>query len=276
MGIRLGSYLITVPYYSVAKTIGSSAFNGCSNLTSFTIPSSIKTIENGTFWNCFRLTSISIPNSVTSISGAFGNCSGLTSIILPNSVTYIGDNTFFGCTGLTSITIPNSVTSIGEAAFEDCSLLLSINIPKSVTHIGSYAFYYCSGLMSIYANSSIPIDLTNISDVFYTVSKTNCILYVPIGSKTSYQNAEQWKDFLKIVEKSTDIQTVSATELGISIERGDLVLKNLQLNEMIQIFTLDGRMVFSENATHELINIPLLKNKMYIVKVGMRTAKIVL
>jgi len=130
--------------------------------------------------------------------------------------------------------------------------------------------------MSIHANSSIPIDLTNTSDAFYNVLKMYCILYVPTGSKTSYQNAVQWKDFLNIIEESTGIQTVSATELGISIEGRDLVLKNLQNNEKIQVFTIDGKMVFSEKATNESMNIALSTNKMYIVRLGMKSTKIVL
>ena len=57
--------------YSVTS-IGSSAFSGCTGLTSITIPSSVTSIGNGAFSGCTGLTSIEIPNSVTSIgNGAF-------------------------------------------------------------------------------------------------------------------------------------------------------------------------------------------------------------
>ena len=79
-------------------SIGGSAFMGCTNLTSVTIPSNVTTIG----------------------SQAFGNCRSLTSITIPNSVTDIGDVAFHGCNGLTSVTIPNSVTNIGGGAFWDC------------------------------------------------------------------------------------------------------------------------------------------------------------
>ena len=73
------------------------------------------------FEGCWDLTSVTIPNSVTSIGDyAFSGCDGLTSVTIPNSVTEIGDYAFSGCTGLTSITIPNSVTEIGSGAFYKC------------------------------------------------------------------------------------------------------------------------------------------------------------
>ncbi len=88
-------------------SIGGLAFNGCSGLTSFTIP-----------------------NSVTSIGeSAFKNCSGLTSVTIPNSVTSIGEYAFVGCSGLTSVTIGNSVVSIGGSAFS------GVDIPTVVSLI---------------------------------------------------------------------------------------------------------------------------------------------
>ena len=134
----VNSYGIT---YSVTS-IDYNAFNGCSGLTSVTIPNSVTSIGSSAFEGCTGLTSVTIPNSVTSIEGsAFYGCSGLTSVTIPNSVTTIGGATFAGCTGLTSVIIPNSVTTIEHYAFSGCSGLPSITIPNSVTTIGTDAFY---------------------------------------------------------------------------------------------------------------------------------------
>lgn len=172
--------------------IGSSAFYGCTGLTSMTIPNSVITIGNYAFQNCSGLTSLTIPNSVTSIgSSAFLGCSGLTSIIvdvgntvydsrgncnaiittssntlilgcqntvIPNSVTSIGNYAFAQCDGLTSVIIPNSVTSIGTSAFYYCTGLTNVTIGNSVTTINGYAFQGCSSLTSI----SIPNSVTTI------------------------------------------------------------------------------------------------------------------
>ena len=136
--------------YSVTS-LGDEAFDGCSGLTSVTIPNSVTSIGNYVFWGCSGLTSVTIGNSVTSIGdGAFVSCTGLTSITIPNSVTSIGVYAFDGCSCLTSVTIPNSITSIGDGAFRYCSGLTSIEIPNSVTSIGSGAFCYTG----IYNNES--------------------------------------------------------------------------------------------------------------------------
>ena len=114
----------TVTYEGVdykVSSIGNSAFNGCTGLTSITIPNGVTFIGNSAFNGCTSLTSITIPNGVTSIcEGAFQNCTSLTTVSIPNSIITIGQNAFSGCSSLTSITIPNNVTNIGVAAFSGC------------------------------------------------------------------------------------------------------------------------------------------------------------
>ena len=53
------------------------------------------------FDGCSGLTSITIPSSVTSLGkSCFNGCSGLTSITIPSSVTSLGDCCFYGCKNL--------------------------------------------------------------------------------------------------------------------------------------------------------------------------------
>ncbi len=123
LSVVKGSYTIK----DGTRVIVSSAFNGCSGLTSVTIPNSVTSIGYEAFNDCSGLTSVSIGNSVTSIGDyAFRDCSGLTSVTIPNSVTSIGNDAFGGCSGLTSVTIGESVTSFGEVAFNNCSGLTSV------------------------------------------------------------------------------------------------------------------------------------------------------
>ncbi len=170
---------VTSPYEFSVTSIGGSAFEGCSNLESITIPEGVTSIGTYAFYNCSSLTSIEIPEGVTSIlEAAFRGCSSLTSIEIPEGVTSIGRYAFSGCSNLTSITIPTSVTSIGGRAFEDCDSLeynvdeeevsylgndntkyiYLVDAPTTITNytikdtciaIGYRAFYQCSSLTSI-------------------------------------------------------------------------------------------------------------------------------
>jgi hypothetical protein len=138
------------------KWIGENAFNGCTNLTSMTIPNSVINIGEYAFNGCTSLTSIEIPNSIISIGqAAFSGCTSLSSIEIPNSVISIGQAAFADCTSLTSVTIPNSVTSIGIVAFGGCTGLTSVTIPNSVTSIGNRAFLSCTSLTSVTIGSGV-------------------------------------------------------------------------------------------------------------------------
>ena len=169
-------------------SIGKSAFEDCSGLTSITIPNSVTSIENWAFYNCSSLTSVTIPNSVTSIGErAFFGCSGLTSVTIGYSVTIIGNEVFRGCSSLTSITIPNCVMWIGERAFLGCSGLTSVSIPNSVTSIEESTFQSCTSLTSI----TIPNSVTSIEDAAFfncrgltSITIPNCVMW--IGNSAFY------------------------------------------------------------------------------------------
>ena len=153
-GIDATAMTVTFAEESALTSISLSAFCGCSNLTSVTIPNGVTTIDKNAFQGCTNLSSVTIPNGVTSIGEiAFQGCTNLTSIIIPQSVTYIGISAFYGCSSLTSVTITNGVMTIDDSAFAN-SGLTSVDIPASVTRIGWDAFAGCSNLTSITLNSN--------------------------------------------------------------------------------------------------------------------------
>ena len=199
--------------YSVTS-IGDQAFDGCSGLTSVTIPNSVTSIGDQAFDGCSGLTSVTIPNSVTSIGNyAFYKCSGLTSVTIPNSVTSIGYGTFDSCSGLTSVTIPNSVTSIEDWVFDGCSALTSVTIPNSVTSIGVYAFSDCPELLDVYCYAeNVP---STKSSAFYGSYPEYVTLHVPYASINSYRTTEPWSAFGTITSISgtvTPLPNITLTD----------------------------------------------------------------
>ena len=158
-------------YY--VTSIGPSAFDGCNELTSVTIPNGITSIGEMAFCGS-GLTSLAIPRSVKSIGDkAFINCSSLTSIVvdkdnpiyesrdncnaiiekyinrlivgcsntvIPNGVLFIGDVAFYGCRGLTTLDMPKSVIYIGTSSFEGTAWYE--NQQDGVIYINNIAYKY--------------------------------------------------------------------------------------------------------------------------------------
>ena len=106
--------------YTSNDVIGDRAFEGCSGLTSLTLPAGITKIGSDAFRGCSGLTNLTLPAGITEIGySAFEGCSGLTSLTLPAGITWIGSNAFDGCSGLTSIYVySKKVPLIAGNAFE--------------------------------------------------------------------------------------------------------------------------------------------------------------
>lgn len=184
---------------AIIETATNTLIAGCNNST---IPNSVTAIAAWAFAYCKGLTGeLTIPDSVTFIDrSAFDHCSGLTRVNLSNSLTIIGMDAFSECTGLEGeLTIPDSVTSIGQSAFYYCSGLTSLVIPNSVNLI-KQAFMHCKGLANIYNYINHPTDVELDSYTFYGVDKSNCTLHVIKGRLDEYSEADQWKDFLNIID----------------------------------------------------------------------------
>ena len=231
----------------------------------------------------YNIISSTLPYCVEVIDG--GNYNGLVTI--PNSVSFndiqysvtrIGYHAFMNCSNLTSITIPTSVTFIDLGSFANCTGLTTITIPSSVTVIESFTFLGCSNLTSFHIQNTNPPGVSR-GDNFDYDTFSKCTLYVPIGSKSTYQNTGLWNMFNNIVEEIIDdIPLASVGDLLVEIHKQSdkVVLTNLSAGKKVQVFTIDGKLVFSEKATKESMSLQLPISKVYIIKYGIRTAKILM
>ncbi len=151
-------------------SIGESAFVGCEEITSVSIPNSITDIVSISYINpfngCENLTEIIVASDNSNYSSEDGVLLSKDKTVIlicppgktgdysiPETVYSFGQSfapiAFQGCDRLTSISIPASVTYLPWYIFKGCSSLTNISIPSSITSIGRGAFQNCSSLQSI-------------------------------------------------------------------------------------------------------------------------------
>lgn len=182
----------------------------------------------GAFQGC-KITSIELPSTINCISvGAFQDCYLLENVILPTTLEIIEAGAFAGCSNLRDITLPESLTDLGSASFGygynsyvfgGCSSLENINIPDNISVLGRGCFMG-SGIKRIELSKNIQrieeaslkankleqliIHVQDVRNIDYSESSfgdvSKCILYIPIGSKSLYQEFYPWIDFASIDE----------------------------------------------------------------------------
>ena len=121
-----------------------------------TITYRVTSIGNHAFNGCSSLSSVTIPGNVTRIEGsAFEGCSSLSSVTIPESVTYIGLRAFLGCSSLGSVTIPKSFvlgrgdTEVQNSIFKDCVNLTTVTLSEKISQIPAYMFQGCEKLTTL-------------------------------------------------------------------------------------------------------------------------------
>lgn len=181
---------VTGIYALGVEHIGDYAFYGFTACESLNLRD-ILTIGESAFQNCSMLTTLELGSQLISIgANAFSSCSNITSITMPDTVTSMGVYAFDSCISLATVHISTSLTMLPARAFIYCGSINDLTIPPSITSMGDYALGGLSSLVALRLSRPIPPTIT--TDTLYQLPST-CKIYVPTANLAAYKAAANWK-----------------------------------------------------------------------------------
>ncbi len=298
---------LTVTIGNSVTSIGNGAFENCTKLTSVTIPNSVTTIGEEAFEDCYNLKSIAIPNSVKSIGENafytaskyfqmqidtvnfqdpnfwsqinFGNehanpinCSNSFSVngtevehlVIDIKNGAVSDYAFYNAYNLKTIRV--QAKSIGKRSFFECINVTDLCIETD--SIDNDAFSCCSNLKAIYCLTQEP-PVAGLTFTDYAAT-----LYVPLGARSKYENASEWRYFSHIVE--TDFAGIDEIFKADYVDNNDpnavesifddYADSEINFSAPLEVYTLSGALI--GNSTDNLAP------GIYIVRQGNATKKI--
>lgn len=252
-------------------------------------------IEKGYLWKC-RLTTLRMPTRMTKIPRGFLERTKIDNIIMPETYEKIGISAFEMFSGFTDSTlvIPEGCRKLGYRAFKHCKSIKKMVLPStlSVLEPVSLGFnYFQEGTelnVDLYVNRMTPPEcpdgfITSSGDFADTsgtgedgpfgchLTGINClthswILFVPVGAKKNYENAEHWNHFTTIIE--TPLLTGSPTGIG---ELPHMAAPAYVASPADGIYSLDGRLISTDAPARDLQT-----KGLYIVRENGQTRKVVM
>lgn len=152
-----GNY-VTELYYSL--------LDGCSGITSITLPSTLQIIRDR----------------------AFKNCTGLSSVIFPEGLLEIGNYGFENCNKIGTISLPATVTSVGSGCFDLCSNLKELTFvdgEQPITLGADHSMFCDAPLQKLYVGRNIDYTYKNSQHVpFYNKALITDVTISDIGNVT--------------------------------------------------------------------------------------------
>ena len=236
--------LVSIDIPASVQSIGFNAFRNCTKLKNINLVNGLQTMGQNVFIDCISLKEITIPSTVTDIYGgcfANANFQSVTFKDSPNTIEFHSDvkvngvpyyytfeknpikNIYFG----RPISLSDGSGS-GDDIIIPLTNLSKVSFGENVSYL-SYLIFNgseCLNLKEIYCYSSNPPSVGSFSNKAYM----NCIVYVPVGALSYYQNNSDWKNFWNIQE----------TDFSNGIE--DIIV---DLNSNIEVYDLRGIFVCS-------------------------------
>lgn len=213
------------------KTIGKSAFEGCSKLTTLNFGQDLMTVDDRAFYNCTNVTKLTFPDAITTIGDeAFSDCTALRKLDLGQNLLIIGPSAFENDKALEGIEIPSTLYGLGVASFKNCTSLPYVEV-KSISSVGKEAFMGCTGLkwisLSDKTTSLGENSFAGCNNIAYVKSYattapeglvnfpsevvTNGTLFVPEGYEDDYTYSATWEDWMNIKPLTENVLVSSIT-----------------------------------------------------------------
>ncbi len=163
------------------KTIGKSAFEGCSKLTTLNFGQDLMTVDDRAFYNCTNVTKLTFPDAITTIGDeAFYNCSSITEVTVGSKLQSIGASAFQKCGSFTAILLPDNFTTMGASAFEGCKKLTVAKLGNSLRAVPARAFKNCIALSEM----TVPATSVSMGDQAFYNDSVLAVITMNDGLKT--------------------------------------------------------------------------------------------
>ena len=220
---------VIIPYSEEAYSYNSSSdyygiFGNCT-IKKVTVDRNIKDTSyynsaRGAFFDCKIDTMIIGPNAINyAYEYLYDGCeindlyfNGLTEI---NTMAYYNDGSYYN-TKIKNLHLSDGLTTIKEKAFynTDGAYLIKnhLILPQSLVSVGSKGLYAFEDYISVSCFANTP---PSIEDDTFADNTYKNTLYVPIGSKSLYENAKGWNKFAEIVEIPCKDQNITFADINV-------------------------------------------------------------
>ena len=255
--------LTTITLPSTIQTIPDNCFSQCTKLEEVISLGNVRSIGKSAFYGCSALESLTVTTtdadpSIESIGEqAFYNCSSLTSVMFnpkndanlclnfPTSLKSIEKNAFYGCTSIGEVHAPN-LRYLGESAFEDCGGITVFDIGGNPVFEGT---------------SVIPKNVVNLrasAAMVETISHSKAVEIIVEGGD-NFKSEFTASSRLKTLEfrgiKTLHVDLVITKRAANAVDDGLYYPENAELNIKI-----------GKSISHIMFDLDVAKNDVYSVE----------
>lgn len=277
----------------VVTSLGASCFEGCSGLTSITIPSSVTSLGENCFAYCTSLTSITIPSSIISFSwGCFYGCSGLETVYFKGKKCN-SNYAYLKIPTISIIMVPTEYLQGYKDAFgPDYKYIYAWNPDetgddnKPVTQCSTPSISYESGELkfaSETAGAEYHYTITDADMASDAYSKEGKVTLSAAYNISVYATADGYKASDKAeatlywvnanLDTGTNINMVKTRGVVASAHDGIVTLSGLDNGEVVKFYATDGKYLGSSVAANGAASYAV-NESLVIAKVGKDSIKI--